>query len=293
VNAKSFFLTYPQSNINKQLFLEFARTKGNLIQYVIGSELHADGEPHLHAALKYGTTIRGTMSLFDYEGRHPNIQSPRRFEACKQYCRKEGDFIENQEEELNIQATGDICKVCEETEEETDWIQYCITNSIGFQYCQWLWNRFHNDTVTIHTADNLVGQILEPLFSFRWNIEQFPVIGIIGTSGCGKTTWAKCYAPKPALFVSHIDQLKLFRNGFHKSIIFDDIDINHYPRTSQIHILDFHNARAIHCRHTVANIPAGIPKIFTANFPFCAIEDPAIRRRIRIVNVREHGLVAQ
>lgn len=293
MNAKSFFLTYPQSNIDNELFLEFARTKGHLIEYVIGRELHADGEPHLHAALKYAASVRGTIRLFDYQGRHPNIQSPRRFEACKQYCRKEGHFIENQTEEQTIQPARLVSQICEEIEEETEWMEYCITNRIGFQYCQWMWNRFHNDTSTVSEASNITGTIREPLLSFTWNLLQFPVIGIIGPSGCGKTTWAKYQAPKPALFVSHIDQLKLFRNGFHKSIIFDDIDINHYPRTSQIHLLDFHNARAIHCRHTTASIPAGIPKIFTANFPFCAIDDPAIRRRIRIINVREHGLLAQ
>lgn len=99
MNAKTFFLTYPQSNIDKNEFLQFARSKGDLIEYVIGSEFHADGEPHLHAALKYKQAIRGTMRLFDYpinadESRHPNVQSPRRFAACKQYCKKDGNYIE-------------------------------------------------------------------------------------------------------------------------------------------------------------------------------------------------------
>lgn len=99
MNSKTFFLTYPQSDINPNDFLLFAQSKGDLIEYVIGRELHADGRPHLHAALKYSTPIRGTIRLFDYqlnadESRHPNIQSPRRFEACKQYCRKEGNYIE-------------------------------------------------------------------------------------------------------------------------------------------------------------------------------------------------------
>jgi len=298
VNSKSFFLTYPQSDINKNEFLEFARTKGQLMEYVIARELHADGTPHLHAALKFSNTVRGTMRLWDFQGRHPNVQSPRRWQACKQYCRIDGDFIEN--EQVPIQAAGEVVQaqrplseVCQEFEDEALWVQHCITNSIGFQYCQWLWNRYHNDTSTIRNTDPIQGEILEPLLSFRWNLRQFPVIGIIGASGCGKTSWAKLWAPKPALFVSHIDQLKFFRNGYHQSIIFDDIDINHYPRTSQIHLLDFHNARAIHCRHAVAMIPAGIPKVFTANVMFCSIDDPAIRRRMRIINVQRDGIIGQ
>lgn len=94
MNSKTFFLTYPQSDINPNDFLLFAQTKGNLIEYVIGREHHADGRPHLHAALKFSTAIRGTMRLWDYEGRHPNVQSPRNFAACKQYCKKEENYIE-------------------------------------------------------------------------------------------------------------------------------------------------------------------------------------------------------
>lgn len=94
MNSKSFFLTYPQSDIDKNEFLEWAKRKGELMEYVIGREVHANGDPHLHAALKYRTALRGNMQLFDYEGRHPNVQSPRKWNAVKQYCKKEGDFIE-------------------------------------------------------------------------------------------------------------------------------------------------------------------------------------------------------
>lgn len=99
--------------------------------------------------------------------------------------------------------------------------------------------------------------------------------------------------PKPALFCSHIDQLKGFRTGFHKSIIFDDVDFNHYPRHSQIHLCDFDNPRAIHCRHAVANIPAGIFKCFTCNELPLNVTDEAIRRRVRVYNVRVDGLQQQ
>lgn len=221
MNAKSFFLTYPQSNINKNEFLLFAREKGDLVEYVIGSELHEDGQPHLHAALKYLETVRGTIRLFDFNGRHPNVQSPRRFEACKQYCRKDGNYIENDANQgEDIQAPRALMQVCQETALEEEWYTYCINEKIGFQYANWFWNRFHMDVVTLQQGDDIQGQITEPLASFLWNIQQYPVLGIIGPSGCGKTTWAKTWAPKPCLFVSHIDQLKLFRQGFHKVIYF-------------------------------------------------------------------------
>lgn len=149
------------------------------------------------------------------------------------------------------------------------------------------------DTVTLGQDDDIQGQVCEPLETYRWNPQQHPVLSIVGRAGCGKTTWAKQHAPKPALFISHIDQLRLFKPGYHKSIIFDDMDIRHWPRTSQIHLIDFDNPRAIHLRHVVATIPAGTVKIFTSNDDIVDLSDPAIRRRIYKITVRENGLIGQ
>lgn len=117
------------------------------------------------------------------------------------------------------------------------------------------------------------------LKEFNWDDSYRKSLVIQGPPGCGKTNWAKIHAKKPALFVSHLDRLKDFRIGIHKSIIFDDLDFQHLPRTSQIHLVDRENPRDIHIRYAVAHIPAGVQKIFTCNHePF--IRDDAIRRRV-------------
>lgn len=104
---------------------------------------------------------------------------------------------------------------------------------------------------------------------------------IVGPPGVGKTTWAKRFSEKPALWVTHMDDLKLLTDE-HKTIIFDDLDFQHMPRTAQIHIVDQENARTIHIRYKVIHIPANITKIFTANtFPF--VYDEAINRRINLI----------
>lgn len=109
----------------------------------------------------------------------------------------------------------------------------------------------------------------------------------VGPAGCGKTTAAKLYAPKPALFVTHLDILKQFRPEYHKSIIFDDISFAHLPRETNIFLADRQDARAIHIRYGVATIPAGIFKWFTGNrFPF-QTNDSAIERRIEVFNLNE------
>jgi len=167
-------------------------------------------------------------------------------------------------------------------QDQADWMEYCAKKRITFQYAVWFWNRSHLDC-TITDPDHQ-GNVVERLQELSFNPDVHRALIIKGPTGCGKTTWAKRNAPKPCLFVSHIDQLRQFIAGFHLSIIFDDVDFCHYPRVAQIHLVDFDNPRAIHCRHAVANIPAGIYKIFTCNeWPLG--EDPAVQRRVRRINV--------
>lgn len=106
MNAKSFFLTFPQCPATKEFFLQFIKERSNerspgsrLIEYVIGQEFHQDGNLHLHAYFKFDRAIRGNMLLWDFtwEGRnyHGNTAGTvRNAGACKTYCRKDGNFIE-------------------------------------------------------------------------------------------------------------------------------------------------------------------------------------------------------
>lgn len=108
---------------------------------------------------------------------------------------------------------------------------------------------------------------------------------VIGDSGTGKTQYALSHFDN-ALLVSHMDDLKDFKEGVHDGIVFDDMDFKHLPRTAQIHLTDTDLRRSIHCRYAVVSIPKNTKKIFTANeYPF--IDDPAINRRVTVSEVRE------
>ncbi len=183
-------------------------------------------------------------------------------------------------------------KLMESTEE--GWMLWCSINGISYQYARWFWDRTVMDSSTIQTRIPETIQYVHPaLRSFAFDPDVHRSFVIKGPSGCGKTTWAKLNMPLPTLFVSHIDQLKTFRPGFHKSIIFDDVDFKHWPRVSQIHICDFDNPRSVHCRYSTANIPAGIFKCFTCNELPVDLTDEAIRRRVRVYNVRPDGIQQQ
>lgn len=275
-NGKRFFLTYAQCPEDKEGLLTFLRTRGTLQSFVVAREQHADGQFHLHACVAYEQVIRAGKRHFDFEGKHPNVQSPRNWNACIQYCKKDGDFIES-----DVHVAPATTRDVSEFDDEVEYFKYACEAKIPFAYAQYFWSKkTQSDTLY---DDEAVGTMERCLQEFVYDFAK-PLI-LIGPSGCGKTTWAKKRVPKPSLFVSHIDQLKAFIPEFHKSIIFDDMDFKHYPRTGQIHLVDTENPRAIHCRYSTATIPAGVAKVFTCNEVPVNTQDPAIRRRVVIRHV--------
>jgi len=153
-----------------------------------------------------------------------------------------------------------------------------------------IWRLANRDeSTTIKPGDPIGGRVQPVLANINassyWLEDKCLII--IGKSGIGKTTWAKQIIPKPALFVSHIDDLKKFDCSIHKSILFDDVCFNHYPVQSQIHLVDSDNPRSIHVRYGTAHIPQGIRKVFTCNENPLDLEHPAIQRRCQVIRVTE------
>lgn len=107
---------------------------------------------------------------------------------------------------------------------------------------------------------------------------------IKGPSGIGKTTWALKWCKKPCLFVTHMDTLQEFQPAFHMSIVFDDMNFQHLPRSAQIHLLDSDCPRQIHIRYKTVTLPPRVQKIFLSNDDiFSWRGDDAITRRINKV----------
>lgn len=68
---------------------------GTLQEYVICSELHEDGNPHLHAYVKYRELLEFTPTRFDIQGYHGNYQVAKTKTGAINYVKKNGDFITN------------------------------------------------------------------------------------------------------------------------------------------------------------------------------------------------------
>jgi len=108
-NARSAFLTYPRSgNITPaelgQFLLSLKPTK-----YVhVAREIHQDGGYHLHALVQWVEKFHTrTERAFDFQGRHPNIVSPRDLPATVRYITKDVTD-ENKDTEQFVQGALDI-----------------------------------------------------------------------------------------------------------------------------------------------------------------------------------------
>jgi len=127
-----------------------------------------------------------------------------------------------------------------------------------------------------------VNEFLPPRMDLQEDVRSLIIVGKAGT---GKTEYAKAHFKTP-LFVTHMDVLLEFNEKKHDGIIFDDMDFKHLPRTAQIHLVDWDNNRAIHCRYAVAKIPKHTRKIFCVNeYPFIYDEAGAIERRVQVFNL--------
>lgn len=260
--------------------------------YSVGREHHADGGIHFHAYVAYDRSQDRTIrDQWDLSGQHPNIKAKRskpEQESAHTYTKKDGDFIEYGWDTYET-GTSDLVAKAKSSPNFGAFIQWGYDNDVPFAYISAAWSAGSQSDATLIEGADVEGTISSTRLQFMvFDQSTRRALVLLGPTGLGKTVWAKTHAPRPSLFVRHIDQLKQFRRGFHKSIIFDDMDFKGdergrggWPRTSQIALVDFDNDSAIHTRYTPSLIPANTFKIFTCNeYPFT--DDPAIERRVYV-----------
>lgn len=248
---------------------------------VVSKELHENGDPHLHAVIimKKKMNIK-SQTFFDIEAFHPNVQSAKKLIECVKYVKKDGEFIEEGTPPKTKTNPKKLTPLNEVTTEEL--FNYCVQNKVGYGYYKEELSRRHTVNNDITEETPVKGEMIWYLNCLSPDYSKCAVL--VGSSGCGKTTWAKKNSMKPALFVSHLDTLKKFKPNYHKTIIFDDMKFTHLPEQAQIHLVDMDDPREIHIRYGTVQIPSNVWKIFTCNErPFS--HHPAIDRRIREINI--------
>ncbi len=97
LRGKKFFLTYPQCATTKETALERIRAKwpGDIKWCVVSSELHADGQPHLHVALWLVRNFesRASSCLDFIGGKHGNYRAMKKPVKCVEYVIKYGRYV--------------------------------------------------------------------------------------------------------------------------------------------------------------------------------------------------------
>lgn len=281
--ARRALLTYPQCTMNIQELYECINTKCPVKWARICIEQHQDGSPHLHAAVEFKkklTTKR--QDYFDFNGFHPNIQAAKNWPATQNYVKKGNNWEDFNNNENESDDEFDLYEMAE-THSSREFFEQCRKAKVPYAYAQQAW-RSRSSIFNLTESIPNGATIREDLGQITIDEEERTSVVIIGPSGIGKTTWAKRNCKKPALFVTHLDGLRNLRTE-HQCIVFDDMDFRHLPRNTQIFIADRDEPRAIHVRYGVAEIPAGIQKIFTGNQPVFDSTDEAINRRLRRINL--------
>lgn len=269
--------------------VKFHLTMKPNIQYaIICRELHESGDPHFHAMLMFSKKVDiRNAKHFDIENFHPKIEAVKHLSKTKNYCKKDGDYIEYGNDE--IEKKGDEFPLFESGMTKLEWLQECFRMKVPYGYCLALWDE-QNPANTWNTLTEFdkghSSRITCPkLVLLIPTLDHLKSYLIVGPSGCGKTTWAKLHSQKPALMVTHMDDLKAFKIDYHKSIIFDDMTFKHLDPVLQIPIVDRYDNRSLHCRYTCAAIPAGVQKFFTCNEVPFDISKPQILRRVNLINL--------
>lgn len=249
----------------------------------IGYEHHQNGEPHIHACGVWTRRVKTTnCRLLDVNGIHPKWEPMRSIPSSLVYCSKECEFTDFGAVPNTGTSTKFDCLAAAATLDEAEYFSECLKHKVPFQYADKflkLQKGKKGVTITDDYEPDVTRETLE-LLCFPFIPDKANII--IGPTGHGKTQWAKRVAPKPCLWVRHIDLLSSFRSGFHKSIIFDEMVFTHYPRETQIQIADWQDQAHIHCRYTVAIIPAGVQRLFCANRDVFDFTDAAIARRCSV-----------
>lgn len=237
---------------------------------------------HLHCYLllsrKCNLKDPHALDLGSYHGNYRGCRSP---SAVKEYCTKENNFITNLDPKSLVKSNPYMEALAEAT--KGDLKQALSVLAASPQGAKDLVTRRDCVIRSLRQLRPRRLEILHPLSSYKLPTLWDPRYTLIlsGKSGLGKTSLAKALMPT-ALLCSHMDTLKNYDPSVYFGIIFDDMNFSHFPRESQIHLVDTFEDRDLHCRHVTAYLPAGTPRICTTNlhgYNILLLNDEAIQRR--------------
>lgn len=245
---------------------------------VYGRESPEGGTPHLQGFITFTRAYR----LPALKKMCPRAHwEPAKTSDAANYCMKDGDFYLEDNRKKKGRGGAKLEELCKFITDggtvNEAWAQFSDTMVKHYKGIELLAAKTKPKTQACAYATD----------SFRMKHHEFTdgkySVIFQGEPGTGKTQFALSHF-NHALCVTHMDDLRQFDPEVHDGIVFDDMDFNHLPRSTQIFLADADIARTIHCRYENAVIPPKTKKIFTTNLEsLCfSCDDGAIKRRLTI-----------
>nr|QWQ56304.1 replication associated protein [Sweet potato leaf curl virus] len=296
INAKNYFLTYPQCSISKEealAQLQNIPTAVNKKFIKICRELHEDGQPHLHVLLQFEGKFQCTnQRIFDLVSQtrsahfHPNIQRAKSSSDVKSYVDKDGDTLEWGEFQIDGRSARGGQQTANDAAAEAlnagnkdaalQIIREKLPEKFIFQYHNLVSNldRIFSPPPSVYSSPFSISSFNNvPDIISDWAAENVmdaaarpdrPIsIVIEGPSRIGKTVWARSLGPHNYL-CGHLDlSPKVYSNSAWYNVI-DDVNPQYLK-----HFKEFMGAQKdwqSNCKYgKPVQIKGGIPTIFLCN----------------------------
>lgn len=184
------FLTYPHSHFEFDEIHGFINSVCSTEWLRVAKEIHSDGNPHMHVVCKFSRRFQSRNArVFDFNDRHPNIQSVRSVSKSLAYVAKDGEF-----RDYGTIPTGGPKRTHQEAldlasdPDEAKYLRACLEARVPFQYAK----RFRElaFTDTSGTIDNLYQALLEWECDVlqQQTLPENSCAVVVGPSGCGKSS---------------------------------------------------------------------------------------------------------
>ncbi|AAL05279.1 replication-associated protein [Macroptilium yellow mosaic Florida virus] len=299
INAKNFFLTYPQCSLSKEETLSQIKALNTPTskKYIkIARELHENGQPHIHVLIQFEGKYQCTnYRFFDLVSPsqsayfHPNVQGAKSSSDVKSYIDKDGDTLEWGEfqvdgrsarggcqtvndsyaKALNASSAEEALKIIREEQPAHFFLQHhnlVVNASKIFQKPPEPWvptfqlSSFTNVPAEMQDwADQYFGR------SAAARSERYMSIIVEGDSRTGKTMWARALGPHNYLS-GHLDfNSQVYSNEVEYNVI-DDINPNYLKLKHWKELIGAQKDWQSNCKYgKPVQIKGGIPSIVLCN----------------------------
>ncbi|CAM91896.1 replication associated protein [Tomato leaf curl Anjouan virus] len=296
INAKNYFITYPQCSITKEEALAQIKSFSyptNIKFIRVCRELHQDGLPHLHVLIQFEGKFQCTnQRFFDLVSQtrsahfHPNIQGAKSSSDVKAYIEKGGEFLdygvfqvdarsargEGQHlaqvyaDALNASSKEEALQIIKEKDPKSFFLQYHNLSANADKIFMTPPNPYVSNFLTSsfdQVPEELEIWVSENVMDAAARPWRPMSIVLEGDSRTGKTMWARSLGPHNYL-CGHLDlSPKVYSNDAWYNVI-DDVD-PHYLK----HFKEFMGAQRDWQSNTKYGKPiqikGGIPTIFLCN----------------------------